>query len=44
MNYMAAAFPNIRTEYGKMRVVSAGAFEKGYADAGTINLRRGVSN
>jgi hypothetical protein len=42
-NYMATAFPNIRMEYGKRRVVSAGAFEKGYSDAGTINLRPGIA-
>lgn len=41
-DYMAAAFPSVRTEYGKRRVVSAGAFEKGYYDAGTINLRPGI--
>jgi len=43
-NYMAAAYPNIRTEYERKRVVSSGAFEKGYCDAGTINLRPGVAN
>ncbi|MBI4963366.1 MAG: DUF2786 domain-containing protein [Desulfomonile tiedjei] len=43
-NYMAAAFPNIRLEYGRRRVVSAAAFEKGYCDAGTIHLRPGTAN
>lgn len=42
-NYMNAAFPNIRMEYGRRRVISAAAFEKGYADAGAINLRPGVA-
>lgn len=42
-NYMATAFPNIRTEYGRRRVVSAAAFEKGYSDAGMISLRPGVA-
>ncbi len=43
-DYMAAAYPNIRLEYGRKRIVSSGAFEKGYCDAGTINLRSGVTN
>ncbi|MGO9119092.1 MAG: DUF2786 domain-containing protein [Desulfomonilaceae bacterium] len=43
-NYMTAAYPNIRTEYGRKRIVSSGAFEKGYSDAGTINLRSGITN
>ncbi len=43
-DYMAAAYPNIRSEYGRKRIVSSGAFEKGYCDAGTINLRPGVTN
>ncbi len=42
-NYMAAAYPNIRMEYSRRRIVSAGAFEKGYCDAGTINLRPGIA-
>ncbi len=42
-NYMATAFSSIRMEYGRRRVVSATAFEKGYCDAGTINLRPGVA-
>jgi hypothetical protein len=42
-NYMATAFPNIRMEYGRKRVVSAAAFDKGYSDAGTINLRPGIA-
>jgi len=42
-NYMAAAFPNIRMEYGRKRFVSAAAFDKGYSDAGTINLRPGIA-
>ncbi len=43
-DYMAAAFPNIRMEYGRRRVVSAAAFDKGYNDAGKINLRPGITN
>jgi hypothetical protein len=42
-NYMATAFPNIRMEYGRRRIVSAAAFDKGYSDAGTINLRPGIA-
>ena len=42
-DYMAAAFPNIRMEYGRRRVVSAAAFDKGYSDAGKINLRPGIA-
>jgi hypothetical protein len=42
-NYMATAFPNIKLEYGRNRAVSAAAFDKGYRDAGTINLRPGVT-
>lgn len=42
-NYVAAAFPNIKMEYGRRRVVSAAAFDKGYSDAGTINLRPGIA-
>ena len=41
-NYMATAFPNIRMEYGRKRVISASAFDKGYSDAATINLRPGI--
>jgi hypothetical protein len=41
-NYMATAFPNIRMEYGRRRIVSAAAFDKGYCDAGTISLRPGI--
>ncbi|MGO9568842.1 MAG: DUF2786 domain-containing protein [Desulfomonilaceae bacterium] len=36
--YMADAFPYIRMEHPKRRVVSAGAFEQGYRDAATIAL------
>ena len=43
-NYMAATYPNIRLEYGRKRIVSSGAFDKGYCDAGTINLRPGSTN
>jgi hypothetical protein len=43
-NYMAVAFSNIRIEYGRRRVVSAAAFDKGYGDAGTISLRPGIAN
>ena len=42
-NYMAEAFSNIKTEYARSRMVSAGAFEKGYRDADRINLRAAVS-
>ncbi len=42
-NYMAATYPNIKLEYGRKRTVSSGAFEKGYCDADTINLRPGVT-
>lgn len=42
-DYMAVAYPNIRMEYTRRRIVSAGAFEKGYCDAGLINLRPGVA-
>jgi hypothetical protein len=42
-NYMATAFSNIRMEYGRRRIVSAGAFEKGYRDADTINLKPGIA-
>jgi hypothetical protein len=41
--YMATTFSCIRIEYARRRVVSATAFEKGYRDAGTINLRPGVT-
>jgi hypothetical protein len=41
-DYMATAFPKIRMEYGRSRIVSAGAFEKGYCDAGKISLRPGI--
>jgi len=41
-SYMATAFPHIRKEYGKGRVVSSGAYEKGYCDAGAIRLRAGM--
>jgi hypothetical protein len=40
--YMATAFPNIKIEYGRNRVISASAFDKGYRDAGQINLRPGI--
>ena len=42
-DYMATAFPNIKMEYGRKRVISAAAFDKGYSDAGTINLRPGIA-
>ena len=42
-DYMASAFSNIKTEYSKTRIVSAGAFEKGYKDADRISLRPGLS-
>ena len=42
-NYMAAAYPNIRMEYGRRRIVSAEAFDRGYNDAGAINLRPGIA-
>jgi len=42
-DYMATAFPNIKMEYGRKRIVSAAAFDKGYRDAGTINLRPGMT-
>jgi hypothetical protein len=42
--YMATAFPNIRMEYGRTRVVSAAAFDKGYSDAAKINLRLGITH
>jgi hypothetical protein len=41
--YMITTFPHIRMEYARRRVVSATAFERGYRDAGTINLRPGVA-
>lgn len=40
--YMAKAFPRIRMEYGRSRLVNAGAFEKGYSDAGSLSLRPGI--
>ncbi|MCA1960662.1 MAG: DUF2786 domain-containing protein [Desulfomonile sp.] len=40
--YMEREFTNIKVEYGKRRLVSASAFQKGYLDADTINLRPGV--
>jgi len=40
--YMEREFTNIKIEYGKRRLVSAGAFQKGYSDADAINLRPGV--
>lgn len=42
-NYMAAAFANIKIEHARRRVVSAAAFDKGYSDAGAINLRSGIT-
>ncbi|MBI5249922.1 MAG: DUF2786 domain-containing protein [Desulfomonile tiedjei] len=42
-NYMASAFSSIKTEYSRSRIVSAGAFEKGYKDADHISLRAAVS-
>jgi hypothetical protein len=42
--YMASAFDGIKTEYGRRRAVSAGAFEKGYRDAGAVTLRRGIDH
>lgn len=42
-SYMARAYPNMRREYVRGRFVSAGAFEKGYTDAGSLNLRPGIS-
>jgi hypothetical protein len=41
--YMEAAFPHIKTEHAKSRVISAGAFEKGYCDAESISLPHGVA-
>lgn len=41
-SYMAKAFPRIRKEYGRSRFVNAGAFEKGYSDAGSLSLRPGI--
>lgn len=41
--YMATAFPNIKLEYGRRRMVSAAAFDRGYRDAGAIALRPGVT-
>lgn len=41
--YMQAAFPHIKTEHARSRVISAGAFEKGYCDAETISLPQGVA-
>ncbi|MBI5572514.1 MAG: DUF2786 domain-containing protein [Desulfomonile tiedjei] len=43
-DYMADAFPRIRTEYGKRRAVSVDAFEKGYGDAGAIRLRPAIAD
>ena len=42
--YMADAFPRIRTEYGKRRAVSVDAFEKGYGDAAAIRLRPAIAD
>ena len=42
-SYMANAFPHIKVEYGRGRVISAGAFEKGYGEAGDIGLRPGIT-
>ncbi|MEI7449236.1 MAG: DUF2786 domain-containing protein [Desulfomonile sp.] len=41
-SYMDKAFPNIRREYARGRFVSAGAFDKGYRDAGSLSLRPGI--
>ncbi len=41
-SYMAKAFPRIRREHGKSRIVNAGAFNKGYSDAGSLDLRPGI--
>jgi hypothetical protein len=43
-NYMARAFPNIRRECARGRLVSGGAFERGYRDAGSLSLRPGISD
>ena len=43
-SYMDSAFPNIRMEHAKRRVISAGAFEKGYSDAAVIKLAPGITN
>jgi hypothetical protein len=42
-SYMANAFPHVRTERAKRRVISAGAFEQGYRDAEAIRLAPGVA-
>ncbi len=39
-DYMAGAFPHLRREYSRRRLVSARAFERGYQDAGDIDIRR----
>lgn len=43
-SYMEDAYPYIRTEHAKRRVISAGAFEQGYRDAAVINLTPGVAH
>lgn len=40
--YIEREFANIRTEYGKRRIVAANAFEKGYRDAGAITLHHAL--
>ncbi len=42
-SYMADAYPYIRTEHAKKRVISAGAFEQGYHDAAAIALAPGIA-
>jgi hypothetical protein len=42
-NYMDDAFPHIRTEHAKRRMISAGAFEQGYRDAEAIALSPGIA-
>jgi len=42
-SYMADAFPHIRIERSRGRVISAGAFEQGYHDAAAIALAPGIS-
>jgi len=41
-NYMSKTYAFIKTERCKGRVISAGAFEKGYIDAECVRLRPGV--
>lgn len=40
--YMAREFRDLRTEFGRTRVVSANAFERGYRDAEALNLHRAM--